>query len=217
MPSVNYRNSVLAAATCASLALSAPRPAAADSIFGWRGLSWGMGTAEIDAALGRGVRRIPGRLDYGLYYSDRMVPDVAIGEARFAAMLQMDKGSGRLRQVLLELRRPSVSPKAYGEILKALEGRFGAPTAKCLALDKGETPLVADIVWRIGPTIARAVFLDFQTTAIFARDPNIGVDPLEDFYKVQRNNPRFLPKRILVRLSDADDPSLTGSCQVAVN
>jgi hypothetical protein len=180
---------------------------------GWQGVRWGMSTAELDAALGRGVQRLKFRLDYGLYYSDRMVPEVRMGDARFAAMFQMDKGSGRLRQVLLEMRRPAVSPKSYGELLKALRSRYGVPAAKCFNVDKGQTPKIADIVWHLGPTTARAVFLDFHTTQIFNRDPNIDIDPLEDFYKVQRNNPRFLPQRILVRLSDSDDPSLTGTCE----
>jgi hypothetical protein len=217
MPAATHKAGILAVATVAALALLAARPAAAQDILGWKGVSWGMSTAEIDAALGRNARRTPGRLDYGLYYTERTIPEVAFGDARFTAMLQMDKGSGRLRQILLELRRPSVSPKSYGEVLRALEKRFGAPAAKCLALEKRETPRIADIVWRIGPTIARAVFLDFQTTAIVSRDPNVDIDPLADLNKLQRNNSRFLPKRVLVRLSDASDPSLTGSCQTAQN
>jgi hypothetical protein len=185
----------------------------ATDVPGWQGVRWGMNTAELDTALGRGVQRLKSRLDYGLYYADRMVPEVRMGDARFAAMFQMDKGSGRLRQILLEMRRPAVSPKSYGELLKALRGRYGAPFARCFSLEKGQTPKIADIVWRLGSTTARAVFLDFHTTQIFTRDPNIDIDPLEDFYKVQRNNPHFLPQRILVRLSDSDDPALTGTCE----
>lgn len=200
-----------------AVALSLISPAAASGqstdVPGWQGVRWGMSSAELDVALGRGVQRLKNRLDYGLYYSDRMVPEVRMGDARFAAMFQMDKGSGRLRQILLEMRRPAVSPKSYGELLKALRGRYGTPAAKCFNLDKGQTPKIADIVWRLGATTARAVFLDFHTTQIFNRDPNIDIDPLEDFYKVQRNNPRFLPQRILVRLSDSGDPSLTGTCE----
>lgn len=180
---------------------------------GWQGIRWGMSTAELDSALGRGVQKLKYRLDYGLYYSDRMVPEVRMGDARFAAMFQMDKGSGRLRQILLEMRKPAVSPKSYGELLKALRARYGVPAARCFNVDRGQTPKIADIVWRLGPTVARAVFLDFHTTQIFNRDPNIDIDPLEDFYKTQRNNPRFLPQRILVRLSDSDDPSLTVTCE----
>jgi hypothetical protein len=180
---------------------------------GWQGVRWGMSTAELDSVLGRGLQKLKFRLDYGLYYADRMVPEVRMGDARFAAMFQMDKGSGRLRQILLEMRKPAVSPKSYGELLKALKARYGTPAARCFNIDRGQTPKIADIVWRLGATVARAVFLDFHTTQIFNRDPNIDIDPLEDFYKTQRSNPRFLPQRILVRLSDSDDPSLTSTCE----
>jgi hypothetical protein len=171
-----------------------------------------MTTSELDAALGTGIRPAPGRLDYGPLYVERLMLDVTIGQARFAAMFQMDNSSGRLSQILLELRRPLVSPKAYGELLGALRARLGAPDDRCYRLGPGRTPETADVVWRLPDSTIRAVFLDFRTTAIFSEDPNVDIDPLVPYYKIQRNNRRFLPRRILVRLSDAADTALAAPC-----
>jgi hypothetical protein len=220
-PSIRPRHGValLGVALIAGLGFVDPLlgadPGRAAAVPGWPDLSWGMTTAEVDAALDAEVRPAPGRLDYGPLYTERLVPEVKIGEARFTAMLQMDKTDGRLRQVLFQMHRPLVSPKAYDGVLAALRDRYGAPADSCFRIGPGRTPETADVVWRLDGSTVRAVFLDFRTTAIFSEDPNIDIDPLVPYYKIQRNNWRFLPRRILVRLTDAADPALAAPCGAA--
>jgi hypothetical protein len=172
-----------------------------------------MTAAELDAALGPDLRPAPGRLDYGPLYADRLAPDIAIGGARFSAVFQMDRAEGRLRQILLQMRRPPVSPEAYGRVLAALRDRYGAPADSCFRLGPGRTPETADVVWRLNGSTVRAVFLDFRSTAIFSEDPNAGIDPLVPHYRTKRNNRRFLPRRILVRLTDAAERTLDPPCR----
>jgi hypothetical protein len=206
-------------ATLAWLAIACTCPSVASShaaaVPGWPEVRWGMTTADLDSVLGAEVRPAPGRLDYGSLYAERVVPGVEIGEARFTAMFQMDKADGRLRQILLQMRRPLVSPRAYDGVLAALRDRYGAPADSCFRLGPGRTPETADVAWRLPEAIVRAVFLDFRTTAIFSEDPNVDIDPLVPYYKIQRNNRRFLPRRILVRLTDAADPALAALCGAA--
>jgi hypothetical protein len=174
-----------------------------------------MTSSDLDAALGTAIRVAPGRLDYGPLYVDRLIPDVRMGEARFSAMFQMDKAKGRLRQILLQMDRPLVSPNAYDRVLAALRDRYGEAADSCFRVGPGRTPETADVLWHLNGSTVRAVFLDFRTTAIFSEDPNVDIDPLVPYYKTQRNNWRFLPRRILVRLTDAADPALAAPCGAA--
>ncbi|MFO0995239.1 MAG: hypothetical protein U1F33_01050 [Alphaproteobacteria bacterium] len=171
------------------------------AVAGWPGLHWGMTTAELDAALVGRIRPLKGRLDYGQTYAERAVFDVMIGGEPFTAFFQMDRETGRLSQVLLELRRSRVSVKGYNNLLFALRGRYGPPAARCIDLDTKDTPRSADIVWRQPTTTVHAVFLDFYTTSILFVTANADVDPLETYYSIRRVNERFLPRRILVRES----------------
>lgn len=169
----------------------------------WPGVRWGMTTAELDAALAGRIRPLKGRLDYGQSYAERAVFDVTLGAAPFTAFFQMDRDTGRLSQILLDLRRARVTPRAYNDVLLALRGRYGPPAARCLDLSGKDTPRSADIVWHLPAATVRAVFFDFYTTSILFVTANADVDPLETYYSIRRVNERFLPRRILVRESPA--------------
>jgi hypothetical protein len=192
-------------AVAMALGAMAPLGRAAEQaeVAGWPGVRWGMTTPELDVALKGRIRVLRGRLDYGASYAERAVYDVKLGAEPFTAFFQMDRDTDRLRQILLDLRRPRVSIKGYNDVLLALRGRYGPPTARCFDLDDRDTPRSADVVWRLPASTVRAVFFDFYTTSILFETANADVDPLETYYSIRRINARFLPRRILVRESPA--------------
>ena len=196
--------SLVAVAMAVGAIVTAGRAAEHAEVPGWPGVRWGMTTAELDAALKGRIRPLKGRLDYGASYAKRAVFDVKLGAAPFTAFFQMDRETNRLHQILLDMRRSRVSIRGYNDVLFALRGRYGPPTARCFELDEKDRPRTADVMWRLPTTTVRAVFLDFYSTAILFETANVDVDPLETYYSIRRVNARFLPRRILVRESPSE-------------
>jgi hypothetical protein len=161
---------------------------------------WGMTADELDNALGNAASRLPGRWDFGRYYADTSVEDVEVAGLPFRAFLQMDRQSGRLAQILLERRGRQASPMVFEDIADALTERFGEP-AEDLRDGSAAVPASVRLVWRLPDMTINASFFDFRTSAIFSEDPNTRPNPLVPFAERQRNNPRFLPRRALIRFS----------------
>ena len=185
---------------------------ALDDLPGWEATRWGMTAAEIEAALGDRVARLPGRWIYGGAYAELSVPDVEIGGLAFTAYLQMNEATHRLQQVLLERRRRGALPAAFEQVIDALRARYGPPVADCALAKQGGQPLDYEVTWRFASTTLHAKFLDFSTTAVFSRDPEAELDPLVLERKVRRNLRRFLPRRILLRFHDAGVAALDPGC-----
>jgi hypothetical protein len=161
---------------------------------------WGMDADELDRALGSADSRLPGRWDFGRYYADMSVEDVEVAGLPFRAFLQMDRKSGKLAQILLERRGRQATPMVFEDIANALIGQFGQPDEDRRD-DNAAVPASVRLVWRLPDMTINASFFDFRTSAIFSEDPNVEPNPLVPFSERQRNNPRTLPRRALIRFN----------------
>ena len=161
---------------------------------------WGMSPAEISEALGESANRLPGRWDFGRYFSETTVEDVEVGGIPFRAFLQIDRQTGGLGQILLERRGRQATPVVFDDIVQALTDRYGDPEDTARDGDIA-VPSAVRIVWRLPDFTINASFFDFRTTGIVSENPNVDRDPLTPFSERQRNNPRFLPRRALIRFN----------------
>ncbi|EWY36835.1 hypothetical protein N825_23315 [Skermanella stibiiresistens SB22] len=184
----------------ALLLLASLHPAFATDIEVLRNVRWGMAPPDIAKALGDDATRLPGRWDFGRYYADTTVEDVQVASIGFRAFLQIDRQTGGLGQILLERRGRQASPVVFDDIVKALTDRFGSPE-KSDQQNTAAVPKSLRVVWRLPDFTINASFFDFRTTAIVSENPNVDRDPLTPFSERQRNNPRFLPRRALIRFN----------------
>ncbi|QQP91918.1 hypothetical protein IGS68_12230 [Skermanella sp. TT6] len=161
---------------------------------------WGMSPGELSDALGRSANPLPGRWDFGRYYSETTVEDVEVGGIPFRAFLQIDRRTGGLGQILLERRGRQATPVVFDDIVRALTDRYGEPEQTARDGDIA-VPSAVRIVWRLPDFTINASFFDFRTTGIVSENPNVDRDPLTPFSERQRNNPRFLPRRALIRFN----------------
>jgi hypothetical protein len=182
------------------LALLAPVSAFAADLATLSAVRWGMDADELDRALGSADSRLPGRWDFGRYYADMSVEDVEVAGLPFRAFLQMDRKSGKLAQILLERRGQQATPMVFEDIANALIGQFGQPDEDRRD-DNAAVPASVRLVWRLPDMTINASFFDFRTSAIFSEDPNVEPNPLVPFSERQRNNPRTLPRRALIRFN----------------
>lgn len=186
--------------------------AAPADVPGWDAARWGMTGPELEEALGDAVAPLSGRWLYGGAYAELTVPRVLLGGLGFAAYLQMDRRSDRLRQVLMERRRTGATPAVFERLIDELEERYGAPSLVCTQAKRGGQPLDYEMIWRFPTTTIHVKFLDFSTTAVFSRDPEAGIDPLTPEREVRRNLRRSLPRRILLRFHDSRESDLDRGC-----
>jgi hypothetical protein len=197
---IRFRSSIVVALALAIALLLPPTRARGADLAVLSSARWGMNADELDQALGSAVNRLPGRWDFGRYYADVSVEDVYVAGLPFRAFLQMDRQSGRLAQILLERRGRQATPMVFEDIADALTARFGEP-AENRRDGSAAVPASVRLVWKLPDMTINASFFDFRTSAIFSEDPNVTPDPLVPFAKRQRNNPRFLPRRALIRFS----------------
>jgi hypothetical protein len=179
--------------------LLAPIASAAD-LATLSAIRWGMNADELDRALGSADSRLPGRWDFGRYYADTSVEDVEVAGLPFRAFLQMDRKSGKLAQILLERRGQQATPMVFDDIADALIGQFGQPDEDRRD-GNAAVPTSVRLVWKLPDMTINASFFDFRTSAIFSEDPNVEPNPLVPYSKRQRNNPRTLPRRALIRFN----------------
>jgi hypothetical protein len=195
-----FRASITVVLALAAALLLPPATARGADLAVLSSARWGMNADELDKALGSAARRLPGRWDFGRYYADVSVEDVEVAGLPFRAFLQMDRQSGRLAQILLERRGWQASPMVFEDIADALTAQFGEP-AEEMRDGSAAVPASVRLVWRLADMTINASFFDFRTSAIFSEDPNVRPNPLVPFAERQRNNPRFLPRRALIRFS----------------
>ncbi|MCG8594705.1 MAG: hypothetical protein MI785_10105 [Kiloniellales bacterium] len=191
-----------------ALWVSAPPPAAAATadLAGWDAARWGMTTAELEAAFGTRLTILPGRWVYGGAYAERAILETRVGDLAFTAYFQMNDETGRLQQVLLERRQQHAANPAGLEVLRrTLEERYGAASQACLLSERDPTAL--ELIWRFPTTTLHATFLDFFSTSILYRDPNLGIDPLRPSRERRVIRRRTLPRRATLRFhpSGRDD------------
>ena len=180
------------------LLLAATRGGLAADLDILREARWGMDAEALDEALGGADEPLPGRWDFGRYYAERIVEDVDVAGHRFRAFLQMDKATGRLGQILLERRGREATPMVFEDIADALTEQFGQPDESGPDGNKA-VPTSVRLVWHLPDLTINASFFDFYTTGMFFEDPNTDRNPLVPYAERRRNNPRFLPRRALIR------------------
>jgi hypothetical protein len=194
---------VLVLLLAAASAAAQPR-----DIEGWRAARWGMTESELEGAFGAALVRLPGRWVYGGAYATRMIEQVPIGGRRFRAIFQMQAETDRLQQVLLERVRLPGQEAAFESTLAEFRRTYGVPTGVCGIPRAGGGPLSLEFWWRFPTSTVHLTFLDFFTRGMFSTDPNVDPDPLAPWFERRRNNPRFLPRRALVRFHPTDRTDL---------
>ena len=197
---------------CLSLWVSAVSAAAPSDVAGWKAARWGMTADELQTAFPKDLKKLPGRWEYGRAYADHAVFDADVAGLAFDAFFQMNNETQELEQVLLERRRPRATPAAFEKLLDGLEERYGPPTETCQQRKTGGQPLRYALVWRFPTTTLHASFLDFSSTEVFTRNPNVDIDPLRTFRDDRRITRRFVPRRILLRLHASDREDLAPQC-----
>lgn len=198
--------------TLCFVASAAQSGAVPDDVPGWDAARWGMTRSQLEEVFGDRANVLSGRWLYGGAYAELSVTDILVGDLSFAAYLQMDGESDRLRQVLLERRRVGATPAAFEQLLDSLEEIYGEPSQVCAQDQTGGQPLDYQMIWRFPTTTIHVKFLDFSTTSVFSRDPQAGFDPLKPERAVRRNLRRFMPRRILVRYHDSKASDLDRGC-----
>ena len=190
---------ILQAAILALWACAPPPAAAAPAdLAGWEAARWGMTTAEIEAAFGARLTILPGRWVYGGAYAERAILEARVGDLAFTAYFQMNDRTDRLQQVLLERRQQDAANPAGLEALRQiLEARYGAASQACLLSEQDPTGL--ELIWRFPTTTLHATFLDFFSTSILYRNPNLDLDPLRPSYRDRIVRRRSLPRRATLR------------------
>lgn len=189
---------------------------------GWQSARWGMTQDELVSAVPAEITVLPGRWEYGRSYADHAVMDAQVGGLAFDAFFQMNKKTDRLEQVLLERRRAGATPAAFGELLAALTDEYGQPSETCRQAKQGGEPQRHELIWRFPTTTVHASFLDFSSMEVLDRDPRPPSVPLaetveerlRDFLDERRITHRFVPRRIIIRLHDAQVRALDPPCPV---
>ena len=199
-----------AAVLCLALLFAAAGASARDDLLGWQGTRWGMDEDALFAVHGDALRPLPGRQIYGGAYAEQTLSGIEIGGEPFMAVFQMEHGTDRLQQVLLRWTRRQPSERANRAILDALRARYGREDLVCRVPKAGAGDLIVERVWRFPTTTVHLSLLDFYTSAIAFQDPNSDRDPLVPSYKTRRNNPRFLPRSVLVRFHPTARVDLMG-------
>ncbi len=184
--------------------------AAPADVTGWRTARWGMTEGELVTSFGGELRRLPGRWQYGGAYATYGLFNHAFAGQEFTVFFQMNEQSHRLQQVLLEGGRRKASPASFTAVTSALARKFGPPSGRCSSLRADGVPAATRLWWRFPTTMLHAVFFDDYTGAIVFENPNVDIDPLTPYRETRRNNPRFLPRRILIRLHPSDRADLRG-------
>ena len=185
---------------CLALVLAPLGDAARSAeVDGWRAARWGMTEAELEDVFGASLARLPGRWVYGGAYATRALEDVEVGGQRFRAIFQMNAEHGTLQQVLLEPMRRTGQEALFRSTLAELRETYGPPSASCAVPRAGGGPLSLELWWRQRTTTVHLTFFDFYTREIVFENPNVDRDPLTPYFKTRRNNPRFLPRRTLLR------------------
>lgn len=174
-----------------------------EDVPGWEAARWGMTDADLAAAFGDRLKRLPGRWDYGGAYADRALFDVTLGGVAFNAFFQMNDRTGRLQQVLLQRRGRVALAQAYRDVVAALEAAYGAPDDTCVTPRSSGSPKIAELTWSFPTTTVHATFLDFFTTGVLFENPRTWADPLADHLRNRLIDPNALPRRVLVRFHDS--------------
>jgi hypothetical protein len=186
-----------------ALCVAIPGGPASAETGGWGGAAWGMTVEQLDRTFGDELVRLDTALDFGPLYADRILPEVELAGYRFRAFLQMDRETGTLAQVLLEIRRLDAPAVVAIETVETLTARYGPPTCieEVVLADGLVVPVAAS--WSQPDTTIQAGLIDMNRPDILTEDPNIRRDvrrSQRERFVIRRS---ALPRRVTVRFHPA--------------
>jgi hypothetical protein len=122
----------------------APRSFAASApadLAGWDETRWGMSENELARVLGRRSARLTSPLDYKELVVRATVPGLRLAGRPFVALLQLDRKTGRLAQVLLRYRGDFPMLSDFVAVRDLLAADLGAPAERRAETDyRGSIP-----------------------------------------------------------------------------
>jgi hypothetical protein len=168
------RRAPLRLGVVALLLLGRPGALHAADLAGWDETRWGMRSPEIAKLYGNRATHLSGRIEFYHLYADTVLKGASFAGLAFTVYFQMDEGSGRLAQVLLERRRQYATPEAWHAVLQSLEDAYGQATASC-ARGVERSPAHVGLseperVWVLPSTTIHASYID---VAVSSFDANV--------------------------------------------
>jgi hypothetical protein len=198
-PAVRPLRPLLLAAAAALALAPEPGDARPADVEGWRQARWGMSEAELERAFGAALDRLPDRREYGGAYATRYLADAALGEVRVRAFFQMSTQDGGLQQVLLEPQQRAQQEDLFRSAGDTLRAAFGEPDGRCETPRVRGGPLAVELWWRFPTTTVHLAWLDFYTPDILYEEETVYINPEDEADRIRGANPRFMPRRVLVR------------------
>lgn len=104
-----------------------------DDLVGWGDTRWGMTDAELNVALGASAQPYVPKEghEYTGVYVDRHVPGVSVASVAFNVLLQMDRESRTLVQVLFHSTLdPAGGMIEFNQVEEMLMRKYGTPTSR---------------------------------------------------------------------------------------
>jgi hypothetical protein len=125
----------------ASAAVAPAARAAPADLAGWSVTRWGMSGDELARVLGPSRRRLATPLHYNEYVVRDTVPGLRLAGRPFVALLQLDRKSERLAQVLLRYRGDFPMLSDFAAVRDLLAQDLGAPAERRAEMDyRGSIP-----------------------------------------------------------------------------
>ena len=187
-----------AAALLSLLAVAAPHAGPAD-VADWDGVRWGMTAAQLQMALGPGLRRLQTRLEFRDASVGLALAGHKVAGHEFTALFQMDRAL-RLQQILLERRRGHATAIAFERLARDFARRFGPPTRGCDSRDKAtpSAPVLRQRMWVRGATTMHLSLIDL-TVGVMFDDSRLDIEPLLPAYKRRLYHRNLMARRLLIR------------------
>lgn len=179
------------------LGLAASAAAAPPDLPGVGALRWTMSSQAALDALPANAERLNPPWDFGRMTAPARVPDTEVGGLVFTAMLQIDTARDRLRQVMLERREQDATPADFDTLRANLERDYGPPTRICETRRPSGDSEAINLVWRFPTTTVDLSFLDYRTTGILYRKPELVPDPTVPALQKRQVSRRSLPRRLV--------------------
>jgi hypothetical protein len=125
----------------AALARPAPAAAAPADLAGWGETRWGMSSDELARVFGPSRAHLERPLAYNEFIVRDTVSGLRIANRPFVALLQLDRRTERLAQVLLRYRGDFPMLSDFAAVRDALAEDLGAPTERRAETDhRGSFP-----------------------------------------------------------------------------
>ncbi len=117
-------------------ALARPSRAAPADLAGWGETRWGMSGDELARVLGPRRKRLDAPLQYGAYVVRDTVPGLRLAGRPFVALLQLERQSERLAQVLLRYRGDFPMLSDFAAVRDLLAAELGPPQERRAETDR---------------------------------------------------------------------------------